>query len=55
MSEIMQAWSSNHSFILDKIEYDIVKLRDQRLRFMFKERYDYRANLVDWDYSMLLT
>lgn len=40
---------------IDKLEFDIVKLRDQRLRFMFKERYDYRANLVDWDYSMLLT
>jgi dynein assembly factor 3 len=30
------------------------KLRDQRLRNMFKERYDYRNNLVDWDFNMLL-
>jgi dynein assembly factor 3 len=22
---------------------------------MFKDRYDYRTNLVDWDYNMLLT
>jgi dynein assembly factor 3 len=29
-------------------------LRDQKLRALFKERYDYRSNLVDWDYNMLL-
>jgi dynein assembly factor 3 len=22
---------------------------------MFKERYDYRANLIDWDFNMMLT
>lgn len=38
-----------------KSEFDIQKHWDQRLRFMFKERYDFRANLTDWDYSMLLT
>lgn len=27
------------------------KLRDQKLRYLFKERYDYRANLIDWDYN----
>ena len=30
------------------------KLRDQKLRYLFKERYDYRSNLIDWDYSMNL-
>ncbi len=29
--------------------------RDQKLRYLYKERYDYRSNLIDWDYNMLLT
>ena len=33
-------------------KFDIEKARDQRLRAYFKERYDYRKNIVDWDYSM---
>ena len=33
----------------------MAKLRDQKLRYLYKERYDYRENLVDWDYNMLLT
>lgn len=32
-------------------KYDIELLRDQRLRGHFKERYEHRRNLVDWDYS----
>ncbi len=31
--------------------FDIEKMRDERLRHFFKERYDFRRNLVDWDYS----
>jgi dynein assembly factor 3 len=31
--------------------FDIEKMRDDRLRHFFKERYDWRRNLVDWDYS----
>ncbi len=34
--------------------FDIEKLRDQRLRAHFEDRYDHRKNLVDWDYSMYL-
>ncbi|CAN0187333.1 unnamed protein product, partial [Phaeothamnion confervicola] len=34
-------------FFLDGVD----KLRDQRLRHFFKERYDVRRNLVDWDYT----
>lgn len=30
------------------------KLRDQKLRALYKERYDYRTNLIDWDFNMLL-
>jgi dynein assembly factor 3, axonemal len=32
-------------------KYDIECLRDQRLRAHFKERYDHRRNIVDWDYN----
>jgi dynein assembly factor 3, axonemal len=31
-------------------KYDIESLRDQRMRAHFKERYDHRRNLVDWNY-----
>ena len=44
--EIMDAiksWSS-------KIPFTMEKHRDQRLRYHYKERYDYRRNLIDWDY-----
>ena len=26
-------------------------MRDSKLRYLFKERYDYRANLIDWDFN----
>ena len=32
-------------------EYDIEKYRDTRMRAHYKERYDLRKNMVDWDYS----
>ena len=32
-------------------KFDIEQLRDQRLRGHFKERYDHRRNMVDWDYN----
>lgn len=28
------------------------KLRDHRLRHCYEERYDYRNNLIDWDYTV---
>ena len=33
-------------------KFDIEKARDTRMRAFFKERYDYRKNVCDWDYSM---
>ena len=30
------------------------KQRENKLRYLLKERYDYRTNLVDWDFNMLL-
>lgn len=47
LSEIIQSWSM-------KVPLDIEKLRDNKLRYLYKERYDYRNNLIDWDYNMQL-
>jgi len=33
------------------VEFDIVRLRDERLRMLYKERYDHRRNVLDWDYQ----
>jgi dynein assembly factor 3 len=41
--EIFYSWSSKTSF-------NIEKYRDDRLRYHYKTRYDYRLNLIDWDY-----
>lgn len=30
------------------------KLRDHRLRHHFAERYDFRANAIDWDYQFAI-
>jgi dynein assembly factor 3 len=45
LSEIFQNYSS-------KLSFDIEKYRDDRLRYHYKDRYDYRDNLADWDYNM---
>jgi dynein assembly factor 3 len=37
-----------------KCQFDIEKYREDRLRYMYKDRYDYRENLSDWDYQMNL-
>ena len=37
-----------------RVPFEIEKYRDDRLRFMYKDRYDHRANLVDWDYCYKL-
>jgi len=47
LSEIVQSWNI-------KVPFEMEKLRDQRLRYLYKERYDFRTNLIDWDYNMLL-
>ena len=43
LEEIFRSWSTN-------MDFDIGGLRDQRLRYHYKERYDHRNNLADWDY-----
>lgn len=43
MAEMVQGWLTKHPF-------DIETLREQRLRGYYRSRYDYRVNLMDWDY-----
>ena len=45
--DIEDIFSSYHI----KHPFDIEQLRDTRIRAHYKERYDYRRNLVDWDYQ----
>ena len=47
ITEYFKLWHSKEKF-------DIEKLRDQRLRYHYKQRYDFRQNLVDWDFNMYL-
>lgn len=36
------------------VDFDAARLRDERLRAYYRDRYDVRRNLLDWDYSMNL-
>ncbi|OWZ04381.1 hypothetical protein PHMEG_00023724 [Phytophthora megakarya] len=36
------------------VKFDVDSLRDHRLRHYYEVRYDYRDNLIDWDYTMKL-
>jgi len=47
LEDIISSYYNSHTF-------DMEKLRDQRLRHHFAERYDHRKNVSDWDYSMYL-
>ena len=38
----------------ESVEFDIVRLRDERLRRFYGAQYDARRNVLDWDYSMEL-
>lgn len=48
MEQVVSSWLKVHPF-------DIEQLRDQRLRAHFKDRYDFRKNGVDWDYTFSLS
>jgi len=37
---------------LEDVECDMLAWREKRLRQYYEDRYDYRKNLIDWDYSM---
>ncbi|KAG3116252.1 hypothetical protein PI124_g3807 [Phytophthora idaei] len=45
--DLFRSWFQNV-----KLDMDI--LRDHRLRHYYEVRYDYRDNLIDWDYTMKL-
>jgi dynein assembly factor 3 len=45
LEDVISSYYSTHQF-------DIEKQHDQRKRFHFKERYDHRRNLYDWDFQM---
>ena len=47
LEQVLRSWAEN-------VEFDIVKLRDERLRAFYKDRYDHRRNVLDWDHSMEL-
>jgi dynein assembly factor 3 len=36
------------------VPFDIEALRDQRCRGYYRDRYDYRKNLMDWDYTTFI-
>lgn len=44
LQDIFKGWDKAAPF-------DIEALRDQRCRGYYRERYDYRKNLMDWDYT----
>lgn len=38
----------------EEVPFDMATLRDYRLRHNYADRYDFRVNLIDWDYQMVL-
>lgn len=44
LEEVISSYYASHY-------YDIESYRDTRLRAHYKERYDVRKNMIDWDYS----
>ena len=44
LEEVVSSYYENHPF-------DIEQQRDMRLRAHFKDRYDARKNIIDWDFS----
>ena len=45
--EVLRSWA-------ESVEFDVVRLRDERLRTFYGARYDARRNVLDWDYTMEL-
>ncbi|KAL1522898.1 hypothetical protein AB1Y20_000640 [Prymnesium parvum] len=44
LEEIFRSWAED-------VEFDVVRLRDERLRNFYKARYEHRASVLDWDYT----
>ena len=47
LQKVFQTWN-------EKIPFDTVGLRDKRLRSLYKDRYDFRRNIIDWDYQEIV-
>ena len=47
LEDVISSYYSSHS-------YDIEQYRDTRMRAHYKERFDVRKNMVDWDYSFYM-
>ena len=47
VEEVLRSWQ------LD-VPFDTQTHRDARLRYHFKDRYDFRVNLMDWDYNFYI-
>jgi len=48
LEEVFRSWAED-------VDFDMVRLRDERLRAFYKTRYDARANVLDWDYTWELS
>ena len=47
LEDVISSWNSAHP-------YDIEQYRDTRMRAHYKERYDVRKNMIDWDFSFYI-
>ncbi|CBZ53774.1 GH22156, related [Neospora caninum Liverpool] len=47
IQEVLAAWHP-------AVQFDLEALRDQRLRHCYGQRFDYKVNLMDWNYQMNL-
>ena len=45
LAQVFKTWH-------EEVECDMLAWRDKRMRQYYEDRYDYRKNLIDWDYSM---
>ncbi|KAJ1628509.1 hypothetical protein T492DRAFT_1017924 [Pavlovales sp. CCMP2436] len=45
LEDVLATWAEG-------VQFEVEKLRDERLRGFYKDRYDVRRNVLDWDYSM---
>ena len=48
LEEVFRSWGED-------VEFEIVRLRDERLRTFYKTRYEHRASVLDWDFTWELT
>lgn len=47
LQDIFKGW-------LNEVSFDVEAMREQRCRGYYRERYDYRKNMLDWDYTTFI-